>query len=503
MMNKSHMLHNPVIFAITALLLVGISSRASAVDFSVGAGLAEIYTSNLFLAPSGSEEDKFITEIAPFVELTNDGERLEYEVDYKFQMLLYPGDSDLNNAYSDLSSLAFINLIGDELRLRGLARVTQVNIDPAKKVTGNNFNITGNRSDAIRWEGGPDWNQELGAWSEIDAYYYAGQIKYDGTNASDVDTQRGRFEMGSKADSESTLAYRLVYDYYNYDYVSIQDVKRQGAYLRLDYDIANEFQIFGLAGLDSDLADRTNGFLTENRWEAGIVAAGTTSRLEASVGNRYFGNTYRFEFERVGESSLFRVLYREEPGSAESIFVGSKPRPTGVSQDTEPLDQPVLTGLDSLGSGKTFVSKRAETSLRLSQFRSSTIFRIWWEQRDFFSATAGPANNGQKEKTIGAAFKFNWDLGESTLAHMDADWRIRRFPRSAVDPNTGVSSLVNRDDTLWQINAGVDYKLGTQTSLTLNVGFENRDQESDSGGLVATNIEYDQLYAAIRLSRYF
>ena len=192
-MNKLRVQYKQGVIAAIALFLMAFPLQVLAVEFGAGIELAEIYTSNLFLDPDDSAQSEFITEIRPFIGLSHDGERIEYDIDYSLQMLIYAGDSDLNGAYSELASLAFVNLIDEVLRFRGLARITQVNIDPQRKVSGGNYNITQNRSDATRWEIGPDWNQSLWGRSEVDSYYYAGNINYEDPNTSDVDTQRGQF----------------------------------------------------------------------------------------------------------------------------------------------------------------------------------------------------------------------------------------------------------------------------------------------------------------------
>ena len=190
----------------TALLVLLLPGPASSADYGAEISLGSIYTSNLTLTRDDLAEPQWVNAVVPSVFIEHKAARWSADFNYELQTLFYAGESELNEAFSQLWTTGLLNLIGDELLLFGFARATQVNLDPEGRLPGNNINVTNNRSDALVWEVGPQWRQTLfGASSVVDAYYYVGRIKFADADTQGADTQVGEFSLRSDPASTRRL----------------------------------------------------------------------------------------------------------------------------------------------------------------------------------------------------------------------------------------------------------------------------------------------------------
>ncbi|ADE16291.1 PEP-CTERM system associated protein [Nitrosococcus halophilus Nc 4] len=74
-------------------------------------GVGEVYTDNVTLAPSGEEQDEFITQIIPGFSLQGIGSHLKLRANYRMQNLLYAEQSSRNTTFHQLQAAATAELI--------------------------------------------------------------------------------------------------------------------------------------------------------------------------------------------------------------------------------------------------------------------------------------------------------------------------------------------------------------------------------------------------------
>lgn len=477
------------VWALSAAL-VAVPGAVSAAEYGADLSLASIYTNNLTLAPSGLEESQWVNSVIPHVYFTQEANRYSVDIDYELQALFYMGESQLNEAFSRLWAAGDLNVIGEELKLAGFARATQVNLDPEGRLPGNNINITGNRSDVFAFEVGPEWQQlVLGASSLIDAYYYVGRIRYSEDGAQGADTQDGRFSLSSVTDSPRPISYEVFYRYRNFDYDETGPAKFQQAYLELGYFVTQSFQLVGIGGAESDLAANT-GKLDEPYWEAGFRSWFGANRVEAFYGRRFFGPTYRLIWQRDLTASTFRMAYTETQQTDETLAL--EDLAFDVDQGLDPGQDETLTPdttIDRPGSGGRSVNKRFIADYRLNLYRTDVDVFAFWRRRKEIVPLVSPIvvpETFRVDESYGLGFKVSWALGAKTTASWFGNWTHREF--DVRDVNGGDA------DDLYQTNITLDYDIGLKTELTARVGFQAR-----SGG----STDYDELNGALRLKRYF
>ena len=199
--------------------------------------------------------------------------------------------------------------LDERLGWRGIGSLTQVNIDPDGPRNNSNLFDTGNRDDALIWETGPEWTSPIFSQSELRAVGYAGQIDYGDSAIQDIDTQYVEASITQEPGAIGTIGHEARYIFQRFDYDEAGDIEDQSAFLRLSYQWSESLRIFGLVGADNDFEEEGSSALDEFRWETGFATElGPSDTLEAAVGERFYGTTWRATWNRIRENIRARRI---------------------------------------------------------------------------------------------------------------------------------------------------------------------------------------------------
>ncbi len=496
------MRHKAALWSTTAILAFG-SSVAAAWEIEPSITLSQTYTSNVNLAPSDEEESDWVTRVLPEVGLLFEGNRLRAEANYQLEALFYADDSDRNEVYNHLDADVLANLIGEELQLRGRSYLSQVTVSPELPVSSSNIPVTGNRTDAFIWDVGPEWRRGVFGHSETEGHFRVGQVLFDDTprtddqtiseplDIQDIDTIDGAAYLRSQDESPRPLRYELAYEYESVDYETSGELVQQSTWLRLGYQTTPAWQVFGLVGLDSDFQDPEDDSLNEGRWETGVAMATETTMLEAAVGHRYFGTTWRMLGELVEEDVRYRLSYDETPTTTDLTEL--RRLPAGVpGQEQPPL--PPGSQLGRTGSGNFYLYKRADASVLRELYRSRATLGLFWERREdnmAFDPDTAQVQNLDDETAWGVYTDLGWDIGALTTASLNAAWENREYNNTLDD-----TAPAFEDDNLY-LRMGVARELGLRTSASLYTGWSSRDRKDGSSA------DYDEYWVSVELVRTF
>jgi len=471
------------------LLAIGVPSVSMAVEWRGSVDASEVYTDNLQLVSGGLKEDAWVTRVKPSVGATIKAKRLELDLDYGLEGLLYANDSDRNGVFSNLSTYAVLGLIGDELWLRGAALIDQVNVSPSKALTSSNINITGNRSDATTWNVGPQWRRSLFNKSELDAYFTAGRVSYDEPAAQDVKTLVGQATIRSSSTGPGDVGYEIKYEFNKLDYEISGDVKVQSLYLQLSYQINETFRLTGLVGADSDFTDPNDSSLSQSRWETGFSRVLGRNEFAFSFGRRFWGNTYFFEWNRrQGDHAQLRMAYSETPSTTD--IVALQKVPSGEQDDAFDLPD---SGLDRPGTARRFIRKRGDAGVDMAFHKTSFYVGAFWETRDNITLQTDPFSVPD-EDAYGVSASLSRELGHKTVFHMSVSHTTREL---IVNDPLSSNGITIDNDTLLQGSAGIDYDLGLHTFVSLGARYNDRKGAETGFG------NYREFSAQLGLTREF
>ena len=164
----------------------------SALDIEPSITVGEIYTSNVNLTSDNVEPLRVQGRLGDQGRAARSdwlrGSRLDLDIDYTLEALLYAKDSDRNDVYNQLSAAGLLDLIGEDLQLRADGSISQVNISPDEPVTNSNINTTGNRANATIWSIGPEWQHRMFSNSEVDGHLSVGHVDYNEPSNQDTNT---------------------------------------------------------------------------------------------------------------------------------------------------------------------------------------------------------------------------------------------------------------------------------------------------------------------------
>lgn len=472
-------------------LLLAISFTAGAAEYELDVSLASIYTSNLTLAPDDMAESQWVNAVSPRFFLTKNTPRYQIDLDYELQAFFYANESELNEAFSRLWTVGLLDLWSDRLFLRGLARATQVNVNPEGLLQGNNVSVTGNRSDVLAWDAGPLFRGPVFRRSEIDAHFYAGRITYSDDELQSVDTQEGQLRLWSDQLDIKRFTYDVEYTYRKLDYERTGPFKSQRGQLELGYFATTTLQLVGIGGVESNLVTN-DGALDEPFWFAGFRSWIGRSQFEAFYGERFFGPSYWLTFERRMSKSDLVIRYRETQQTDESAALD------GFAQDADAdlnrIDDNSLTPDSSInrpGSGNRSLNKEARADYRATLYRSRVQLYAFWRERDQISAVLmpgqSPADATSTDESIGVGFDARWDIGARTEASIFGHFTDRRF-----DVQSGGTKTTS---DLYNINGQIRIDIGFLTELSFLVGYQTQRSNSSQ--------DFDEYNAAVRLRRYF
>lgn len=437
------------------------TTPAQAVDFTFNPELtvAGIYTNNLFLAPSGQEESETIGEVRPGLRMTVDSQRVRGELDYQMENYFF-SESSRDQTFHELDGTLESELVSEWFFFDATGRISQTLIDPTEIVAFSDFINTENRADYMAVEADPYLLHDFGNFARVRAAYSYGILRYTdydvvaNPDVQDFDDRVINFEIASLPE-DSTLSWELRYNNERVEYES-DDVAR------VEYEVyggelawqgSSNMEIYGRAGRESDLRQST----VTSSVEADIWAVGfrwrpsAHHRLEASVGERFFGDAYTALYSYEGSRLLLGFDYGESPlAVGQQLFqlpVLSSPVP---GDPGAPLTQ-ITPGF--------YISELATGWLALTGRRNTLLLTLYRDRREFLTTS-------EDESEDGALLDWYWRLGPRTTLFTELSWQHVDYPSS------------ERDDNFMNGGLGIDRQLGQSTTLELSLHYGSRTSDA-------------------------
>ena len=361
-----------------AMTLAAGPATAAEWDFTPLLGASVTWTDNVTAAGKGDEESEFITALEPGFRLGVQGPRSNLSLNYRAQALWYSDNSDFNDVFHNLYGTGLFTLVPNHFFIDVFARYDQENIDPGGRISTGNLLRTDNRTDAAVFGISPWYQSRLGDWGESLVRYRYQVVNYHNTDATnlrvqDSDTQSIFGRLGSRRESPG-LSWETRASYSLTEFDGGGEYEYGQAALELGYPVGVRSRVTGTVGVESDVAtDQSKGGFDESFWYLGYRWEPTDrQRLEARVGERFYGTAYEFSWTRQGTRGDLSVSYTETPTTAnQRLFDG---------EGTFSGGRPGLPGLDS----GVFLSKRFNGRLTYNLVRTELSANVYFDQRERF-----------------------------------------------------------------------------------------------------------------------
>lgn len=477
---------------------VAIAQPALALDIGGGISIGAIYSDNVTLAPSGQEDGDTIFRADPSIFIASVGRLHDFRLDYTLEALHYQDRSD-SSAYSQGNAKLDLSLVPEHLFLNSTASIAQVVINPEAPFSNSNLPEINNRTDAVRYQVGPQWRQDF-LGTSLNVRYDVGRVNYDDKTLQDSDYQTLQSDW-TGPDKAHGLTWAVHHEYEKYDYDFSPSAERQLAELSLILEMDGGWAPFVSGGMESDIHDRTSASLEDGIWRAGLRRKTERTFFEAYAGERSFGSSWGASFQRqytARSGDILRLSYSETPRTNEDLS-GTLSQPVAPAAGTQPdgtaspeppapvIPTPVVPpDANGPGTGRYYLDKRAEFLLAKAFSRNSVSLNVFYSDEE--TLDQGPAQDSDDTRQAGASLVWVYNIGVRTRSTVDGYYARRRFSR-VLGPEDS--------DDLVRTRLTLTYQLGARTDINGWVAREER-----SGSDIGTN-NYTENQVGLAIGRTF
>jgi hypothetical protein len=435
---------------------------AAGAEFSPFVLASETYTSNVTLAPSGSEESDWVTTVAPGFELLSQGTRHDFEVAYQMQSLHYDSDNDRNQTFHQAEISSEVNIWPDRFGVNFLGAYGQTIIDPAEPIAFSNVLSTANRLDFGTANINPYFTFDLGENVDLRLDYAVGEINYDdielNPNVDDARRVLKGFFLGSP--EEQRFRWALTYTSQHAEFDTLPEYHYERAGVELGLPLGAGVSLVAIGGRESDIpVSRSTGGLDSRLWEAGLRwDSRSRTTIEWRTGERFFGDTHFAEVSHRGERLQVVLGYREDP----------------TTLGLEQIGRPVLNLLPgdtsftaSLLTQEIFINRQLSGQLRYEASRVQAILNIRDIEREYI-------DTAEREEESQLDFDWFWRFGSRSTFGFGWFAMDVGFRRGGAE------------DRVRQVSLRLDRETGSRSMLSFIVRRERRESN------VASSAVYDE-----------
>lgn len=445
--------------AVVALLL---PLSGSAADWRLTPTLkaGELYTDNVRLAPAGSEQSDFISELSPGLNLSASGQRLKLNASYAFQYLHYAHGSKGDTGFNKLDASANLGLIKDLLAIDGTAMVSQQSISALGPQANDNYSVTDNRTTVKSFSLSPYLHHEFRDIATSELRFTHNDIKTGTANLSSGQADDWHLSVNSVR-STKPFGWGVDYRTQRNSLANAAPVNSSTSSVNLRYLLTPHFALTGTGGYDRyDYIAAAGAPNPQGRFYTGGISWRPTERtsLSASVGDRFYGKTYSLDSSIRSRASVWRLSYDEEVTTVLShftldltdstsallnqLFRSSIPDDAARQQAVDRFMQvnnlpSTLTQSINYLTNEIFLQKALRASVALNGARNTmvlTAFDILRQPQSAqnvasaFSGTEPPTSGNIRQ--AGLSGLWSWRVTTLTQATFGADWF-----RSTADSN--------------------------------------------------------------------
>lgn len=450
--------------------------------------VAETYSDNIALAPSGLEEDDFVTEINPGLLLRGAGRRLTFDLGYRLQNLLFANSSDSNSTNHQLFANATGELYREHLFLDASASVGQENFSDLGSRPSDNLSLVGDRGNVITYSISPYWRQRFRDLAEAQV-----RFTYDDVSGDNDDVSGSSVAVNANLTSGTRFG-RWGWDLrYGRQDVSdeVEDVSGNAVDNdggpnfetfdgEVSYRLTRQLGIFAAGGFENNDFASVDQDTDGVTWRIGANwRPSRNTELEAFYGDRFFGSTWGMDLTHRSRRTTWSASYGEEVEQARNLLLD---RSLFVLADTpqELITNPIATdqveeelvqfsGDLPTFSNEVFIDKTFTGGVDIDFRRMTLSLRGFSTQREFQQSGAG-------EDQFGALMTLDRRLSRATTALVSVEWDRIDFEQTE-----------RRDDTV-DFRVGISHQFGRHLSGIIDYRFFDRSSNEEGSEFTENRI---------------
>ncbi len=461
-----------LVLASAALLGWGPGASCGDWQFTPRLSLDEAYTDNVRLEEDGGRGD-FVTTVTPGISVRGTGRRLNANVDYNLQQLVYGQATDFNATNHQLQGDVRAEIIEDWIYFDTSSRMSQQTIDSRRQFTSTNRGPDANRRDVLTYDFTPSLRHTFGTWFNLEANYQNVTIDQSGGATTNV--------AGNSSDEESYLVsvgsgsilartpMRFTFRTRDATFDSGRESTLESYSGELSYIVNRKFRLTGQGGVDNNTFQSGNRNNSGPYWSVGgSWTPSPRTTLSGSWGDRFFGKNFSVSGNHRHRRWTVDGSYSEDVQTSSDFQRGLLLVPL-LDETGQPVFDPVtssliLIPLDSqTATDDVVVNKNARAGLRYRLRRGNLRLSFFQSDRIFQAS-------GQDELTRGATFGFDWRLSPRLRSSLDVSWRENTRSNEA------------QSNSYYSIAPGLSYDLGPHTTARLRYEYAGNEGGGGGGG---------------------
>jgi len=445
--------------------------------------LAEIYSDNITLAPPGTEESDFVTEITPGISLNGQGARLKLNINFDLQNLIYASNGDFNATNPRLAASASAELVKHIFFVDARSSYGQQIVNTNGRYGLDNVN-PGNRANVFTYGLSPYLKLHFGSYADGEVRFSDDHVENQSPTISDAETQHytANIHSGTRF---VRLQWGITYDQQDLNRYSGPDTHYENGEATLRYHLLSSWSLLGIAGYEDNqvpnIVDPRNG----SYWSAGVgwspskrfslSAAKGENNLESelffepidrtSLRITYnerdvgliIGPSWNATFSHYTRRTTWRASYLEETTATQILQASGQQFFVLVDSQGNPIVDPntglpvvLVQNVFSL-TNQDFLRQRGQFSVTMKTGKSDIVFSVYDENRIY-----SPPTN-QSEEVIGPMASWTWRFAPRTSTMIGGGWQRRNPVGTDLHEDYWNGSIVLMRTISRDVNASLGY----------------------------------------------
>lgn len=409
--------------------------------------LRQIYTDNVALSRDEDARSRFITEIAPGLNLQNNGPRLKLSADYHYTYYAFDDDDVEGTRHSSAQLRADMRstLLDDLLFFDADARVSQQAVSAfGPQVSGNGY-AGANRANVRSYRVSPYLQHQFGTTAQAQLRYVRDSVDAGSAAFGSSDSDNLALSIASGPQFRR-VGWGLQYNHQRLSESGVQDAIVRMVNVNLRYRLLNSFSLTAGGGYDEYDYQSLGGKTEGKSWNTGFEwTPSARTSLMLGAGKRYYGDSYSLQALHRSRHSVWSINYSDSVSTTRSQYLLPATIDTAATLDrlfTPQIADPVarrqavdayiranqlpLALADNIHylSNRFFLMKQLRASTAFSSARTTLVLSAFGQRREALSMEqAGSALSGSFENRLnentderGGSALFNMRLsGRSSL----------------------------------------------------------------------------------------
>ena len=478
--------------------------------------LRETYSDNAGNQPDDQARGSFITESAPSLNVTGNSSRLKFAASAEWRKFVYSNDNITNTRNSDRRYQAALDAIAvkEWLYVNASASGSRQAVSAFGPLP-NNAYTANNGTDIRTWSISPYLRHQFGTTATVNARYQRDSVEGGtGSGFGNSLSSTGAFDVVS-GPSFPDLGWNVHYSHQDLSTQRTGNTTTENSLAGLQYRATSHLSLTSSIGYDKyeyrALSEKTRG----RSWSGGFIwQPSTRTRVAATVGRRYFGNTGSFDASYRTPHSVWTLTYADivttsrqqfllpaavdTSAMLDKLFATAYPDPALRQQMVQAymaqagLPPTLLSAIPYL-SNRYMRNKRLQGNATFRGARSTLLFTVFKERMNALSLQ-------QEDSTLlpSQLSTLNEDTDQKGVS-ANADYRLSsRTTAHATVYGVNIKSLrTGQTNDVRQLSVGLSSRFDTKTTGSLDLRhskgragvFDNRDYHENA--IVATlSVQY-------------